>query len=147
MEFHQDIGTAAYISVIQNEPEDRIEPAANSPSKSPEVDVEFGSLSYAKTENMDITQDPGYLSLNLNNSTTEYNTSENGALGETVCNLDVQLWDDKLSKQSYERECNMKYSPLPFRVNQDSIESVESLICPPVATASTGKKHFLMKCV
>ena len=142
MEFHQDIGTAAYISVIQNQSEERIEPAANIEMKSPKVDVEFGSLSYAKTENMDITQDQGYQSLNLNNSNPECNRFDNDVLGETVFNIDGPIWENKSPKQPHQSESNMKCYPLPLRVNQDSIESVESLICPPVATASTGKKLF-----
>ena len=106
-------------------------------------DVEFVSLSYAKTENMDITQAQGYQTLNLNNSTPEYNRNNNDALGDPVFNIEGQIWENNTSpKQSYESESNMKCSPLPLRLNQDSIESVESLIFPPVATASTGKGFF-----
>ena len=138
MEFHQDIGTAAYVSVIQNQPVENNDQAQQDYSDNFSVDI--GSISYAKSENINIQRDQVSPSTNLSESLPRFhNTHEE----KSDVNLSRSLDDTWTNNENIISNSHMnkpiKNSLLPLSINKDSIESVESLICPPVATASTGK--------
>ena len=100
----------------------------------------FNSCSYEQNVNMDITQDQGYQSLKLKDNTPQFNKDWEDVLNEPLFDTDGQIWENNAPTLLCENESSVNTSSFPLTTNQDSIESVESLICPPVATASTGKE-------
>ena len=143
MEFHQDIGTAAYVSIIQNAPVDSKEQCQDDGFMN--VDSESESISYTKSDNIAIVHDQTYPSIKLAKSVPlQENVQKDHSDGVMSQSYDDTWKDDKINP-SFNFENKMRSSLHPFTNNKDSIESVESLICPPVATASTGKNNFMQR--
>ena len=134
MEFHQDIGTAAYVSIVQDQPTKENEPVNNYTQENVLHDfVNFGSVCYADNENLKHQHQ-----LNINEDHHEVRFHDRIECNETSININKKLFDVNPSKQQeYEKESPV--SSIPSSINHESIESVDSLICAPVATASAGK--------
>ena len=147
MEFHQDIGTAAYVSVVQ----DHGQSMGNDSSPSndiPHSDMDFGNVSYANCENVDMRHEQCYASfVSDENSFTSISNHHSGANTSPMDSLDQNGGpmsnDNPLLQTTHSQPITLKCVPSSTNtMEQNSVESVDSLVCPPVATASTGSTYL-----
>ena len=143
MEFHQDIGTAAYVSVVRDHGQNMGEESHHG-NNFPHTGMDFGNVSYANCENVDMKHEQCYASLGSDeNSFGSMSNPHSGAytssMGSSDQNSGTKNNEKPLLQTTHSQPITLKYAPSGTNtMEQNSVESVDSLVCPPVATASTG---------
>ena len=147
MEFHQDIGTAAYVSVVQDHGQD-MGNDSSPVNDIPRTDMDFGNVSYANCENVNMRHEQCYASFvsdessfsGISNHHSGFNTSPMYSLDQ---NGGPMSNDNPVLQTTHSQPITLKCVPSSTNtMEKNSVESVDSLVCPPVATASTGSTYL-----
>ena len=142
MEFHQDIGTAAYVSIVQ----DHGQNIGNDSylDNNSHTGMDFTNVSYANCEHVDMKHEQCCAPFGSDENTSG-SMSNHYAGGHTLSmdssdlNSGSMTNENPVIQKTYSQPIPLKCGPSSTNtIEQNSVESVDSLVCPPVATASTG---------